>query len=78
MSRAIGTYTDHCLLIVMLVRQGETKPFDHIEEKIKLIKGSLEEALYSKDSRSKNLPIIRSLRLLIELRRELEKIYQRQ
>jgi hypothetical protein len=62
----------------MLVRKGQTKPSDPIEEKIKLIKGSLEEALYSKDSRSKNLPIIRSLRLLIELRRELEKIYQRQ
>jgi hypothetical protein len=54
------------------------KQSDPIEEKIKLIKGSLEEALYSKDSRSKNLPIIRSLRLLIELRKELEKIYQRQ
>jgi hypothetical protein len=51
---------------------------DPIEEKIKLIRGSLEQALYVKDPRSKNLPIIRSLRLLIELRKELEKIHQRQ
>jgi hypothetical protein len=58
---------------VMLVRQGKMRQLDPIEEKIKLIKRSLEEALYSKDSRSKNLPIMRSLRLLIELRRELEK-----
>ncbi len=62
----------------MLVCQGEMRQPDAIEEKIKLIKGSLEEALYSNDSRSKNLPIIRSLRLLIELRKELEKIHQRQ
>lgn len=62
---------------MMLVRQGETKTSDPIDEKIKMVKGSLEEALYSKDSRSKNLPIIRSLRLLIELRRERKKIYQR-
>ena len=60
------------------VRQRQMKQPDPIEEKIKLIRVTLEEALYSKDSRSKNLPIIRSLRLLIELRKELEKIHQRQ
>jgi hypothetical protein len=60
------------------VNQREVEQYSLIEQKLKLIKGSLEEALYSKDARSKNLPIIRSLRLLIELRRELEKIYQRQ
>jgi hypothetical protein len=60
------------------VSQREVKEYRGIEEKIKLIRGTLGQALYSRDSHSKNAPIIKSLRFLIELEEELEKLYQRQ
>jgi len=60
------------------ISQQEVKESNAIRDKIKLIRVTLEEALYAKDSRSKNVPIIRSLRLLIELEKELEKFYRMQ
>jgi hypothetical protein len=52
--------------------QRESKECSPIEEKIRVMRMTLEEALYSKDARSKNVPIIKSLRYLIQLENEFE------
>ncbi len=60
------------------VTQREVKDSSSIEERIMLIRMTLEEALYSKGSHAKNVPIIKSLGLLIELENELERTCQSQ